>query len=50
LVLAKLKEYEKAIQSAQTSKELAQKEGKDEFVRLNEGYILEWKKQLRSDH
>jgi tetratricopeptide (TPR) repeat protein len=50
LVLAKLEEYEKAIQSAQTSKELAQKEGKDEFVRLNEGYILEWKKQLRSDH
>lgn len=46
LILAKLEHYEKAIKSAQTSKELAHREGKDEFVRLNEGYIQEWKKQL----
>ncbi len=46
LILAKLEHYEKAIVSAQTSKELAHREGKDEFVRLNEGYIQEWKKQL----
>ena len=44
--MAKIEHYEKAIESAQTSKELAHREGKDEFVRLNEGYIQEWKKQL----
>lgn len=43
LVEAELKNYPEAIQHALKSKELAAKEGKDEFVRMNEKSIAEWK-------
>ncbi|APQ16378.1 DUF2911 domain-containing protein [Maribacter hydrothermalis] len=43
LILADLKEYEEAIKAAEISKELAIKEGKDEFVRLNDNKIRVWK-------
>lgn len=47
LVEAALKDYSNAIISAQKSLELAQKEDKDEFVRLNEKNIADWRtKQL----
>ena len=49
LVLAKLGRYEEAIRSAESSKQLADSEGKDEFVRLNEGYIREWFKVLQNE-
>lgn len=49
LVLAKLGHYEEAIRSAESSKQLADSEGKDEFVRLNEGYIREWFKILQNE-
>ncbi len=43
LVLAQLERYEEAIQAAEESKVLADLEGKDEFVRLNENSIEDWK-------
>lgn len=49
LVLAHLSRFEEAIRSAEISKSLADSEGKDEFVRLNEGYIKEWT-QLNNQH
>lgn len=48
LVLSQLKRYEEAIQSAEESKVLAQLEGKDEFVRLNENSIEDWKAIIRN--
>jgi len=46
LVLAQAKNYKEAIEHAGKSKELAAMEGKDEFVRMNEASIAEWKKVL----
>ncbi|NNL02700.1 MAG: DUF2911 domain-containing protein [Eudoraea sp.] len=49
LVEAALEDYASAIISAQKSLELAQKEDKDEFVRMNEQNISLWReKQLKS--
>ena len=42
LVLADLGRYTEAMNEATTSKELAEKEGKDEFVRLNEENLRKW--------
>lgn len=42
LVEAQLGNYKDAIQHAELSKELASKEGKDEFVRMNEKSIAVW--------
>jgi len=42
LVEAALEDYSSAINSAKKSMELAQKEGKDEFVRMNEQNISIW--------
>lgn len=48
LVEAALKDYSSAIISAQKSLELAQKEDKDEFVRMNEQNISVWRtKQVK---
>jgi tetratricopeptide (TPR) repeat protein len=48
LVEAALKDYDSAIISAQKSLELAQKEDKDEFVRMNEQNISLWStKQIK---
>ncbi|WP_297761423.1 DUF2911 domain-containing protein [uncultured Muriicola sp.] len=44
LVEASLKNYQGAIKSAQRSLVLAQAEGKDEFVRMNQENIARWKK------
>ena len=44
LILADMGDYTTAILESEISKELAQKEGKDEFVRLSENDILNWKK------
>jgi tetratricopeptide (TPR) repeat protein len=49
LVLASLERYLEAIEAAEKSKELADTEGKDEFVRLNEGYIRNWEAILEND-
>ena len=43
MVEADLEDYKSAIESAQKSLELAQKEDKDEFVRMNEQNISLWK-------
>lgn len=43
LIEAALEDYKSAINSAQKSLELAQKEDKDEFVRMNEQNISLWK-------
>lgn len=43
LVLAQVKDYPEAIVHAQKSKELAALENKDEFVRMNEASIKEWR-------
>lgn len=43
MVEAALKDYGSAIISAQKSLELAQKEDKDEFVRMNEQNIYDWR-------
>lgn len=43
LVLAQQGRYEEAILAAEESKVLADMEGKDEFVRLNENSIEDWK-------
>ena len=42
LLLASLGKFEEAIRSAQRSRELANAEGKDEFVRMNEKNITLW--------
>ncbi|WP_299324654.1 DUF2911 domain-containing protein [uncultured Maribacter sp.] len=47
LILAALNKYEAAIKASIISIELAEKEGKDEFVRLNQNDIRRWK-TLRS--
>jgi tetratricopeptide (TPR) repeat protein len=44
LVLAQMKEYDAAIEHAEKSKILASLQGKDEFVRMNEFSIQEWRK------
>lgn len=46
LVEAALKDYKSAINSAQKSLELAADQDKDEFVRMNEKNIIEWKRYL----
>lgn len=46
LVLEQTGDYRAAINHAEKSKTLAAEEGKDEFVRLNEASIQEWKKKL----
>ena len=43
LILADLKEYDRAIKAAKFSRILADKEGKDEFVRMNDNNIRTWK-------
>ncbi|NAY93293.1 DUF2911 domain-containing protein [Muricauda sp. JGD-17] len=47
LVEAELGDYESAIKSAKKSKELAAKEGKDEFVRMNRANINQWSVLLK---
>lgn len=44
LVEASMENYHEAIRSAQSSLRLAQAEGKDEFVRMNQENIAKWKK------
>ena len=46
LILADLNRYTEAIKVAELSLELARKEGKDEFVRLNENNIRKWQALL----
>jgi tetratricopeptide (TPR) repeat protein len=46
LVLAALRDYEAAIQAAGLSAEMAEAEGKDEFVRMNQINIAKWKELL----
>ncbi|HDZ03627.1 hypothetical protein LCGC14_0128110 [marine sediment metagenome] len=46
LILADLNRYTEAIKVAELSLELARKEGKDEFVRLNENNIRKWQTLL----
>lgn len=46
LILADIHKYQEAINAAEISLKLAKKEGKDEFVRLNEDNIINWKKLL----
>lgn len=48
LVLAQLERYEEAIQAAEESKILANMERKDEFVRLNEHSIEDWKALIKN--
>lgn len=48
LVEAELKDYPSAIQSAETSLALAEKEGKDEFVRMNQKNIQKWRELLKN--
>lgn len=47
LLLAQLEKYEEAVRAAEESKVLAQEEGKDEFVRLNENSIVIWRKRFK---
>jgi tetratricopeptide (TPR) repeat protein len=47
LVEAQLKNYQEAIRHAELSKKLAEHEGKDEFVRMNDRSITEWKKLVK---
>lgn len=47
LVLAAMDRYSEAIQSAERSRDLASKEGKDEFVRMNEKNIKSWRLKLQ---
>lgn len=42
LLLASLGDYEEAIRSAKRSRELANEQGKDEFVRMNDKNIAHW--------
>jgi hypothetical protein len=44
LIEAKLGDYKAAIKSAKLSKELAEKAGNDDYVRMNDASIKEWKK------
>ena len=44
LIEAKLGKYKDAIASAKLSKELAEKAGNDDYVRMNDASIKEWKK------
>ena len=44
LIEAKLGDYKGAIKSAKLSKELAEKAGNDDYVRMNDASIKEWKK------
>lgn len=46
LILADVHNYQEAINAAEISLKLAKKEGKDEFVRLNEDNIINWRKLL----
>ena len=48
LLEAKLGDYKRAIVSAQKSLELAQKDSKDEFVRMNQKNIELWKEALKN--
>ena len=48
LVEAELKDYPSAIQSAETSLALAEKVGKDEFVRMNQKNIQKWKELIKN--
>jgi len=48
LVLAQLERYEEAIRAAESSKLLAEEDGKDEFVSLNERSIKYWRKKIRN--
>ncbi|MBT8301281.1 MAG: DUF2911 domain-containing protein [Maribacter sp.] len=50
LVEARLGDYQAAIYSAKESKDLAAKEGKDEFVRMNDKNIVLWKEKLLNQH
>ncbi|WP_321828027.1 DUF2911 domain-containing protein [Maribacter dokdonensis] len=43
LILADLKMFDEAITAAKISMKLAEKEGKDEFIRLNQDNIAHWK-------
>jgi tetratricopeptide (TPR) repeat protein len=47
LVLAALEDYKGAVKSAQRSRSLAEEEGKDEFVRMNQENITKWKKLIK---
>ena len=47
LVLGQMHWYKEAIAAAEVSAKLAEEEGKDEFVRLAEGYIEEWQKLIQ---
>ncbi|MFS4467630.1 DUF2911 domain-containing protein [Maribacter sp. 2210JD10-5] len=49
LVQAALEDYESAIGSAQKSLELAEKQGKDEFVRMNRKNIKKWQATLKNN-
>jgi hypothetical protein len=46
LLLADLNKYSDAIKAAEISSQLASKENKDEFVRLNANNIKDWKSKL----
>lgn len=47
LIEAKMGDYEKAIETATRSKELAENAGNKDYVRLNEKSIAEWKAELK---
>ena len=49
LLEASLGDFPAAIDSAERSRELADTEGKDEFVRMNQENIKTWKKQLEKE-
>ena len=46
LILSDLEKYSEAIKAAEISSKLADKENKDEFVRLNANDIKDWKSEL----
>ncbi len=48
LVLSQIQDYELAIVHAEKSKQLAALESKDEFVRMNEASIKEWRALLKN--
>ncbi|WP_430908968.1 DUF2911 domain-containing protein [Maribacter sp. 2-571] len=49
LLQAAMHDYEAAISSAKESLALAEKEGKDEFVRMNQKNIFRWRRQLQKE-
>lgn len=49
LVEAKLDDYKSAVTSAKKSLELAESQGKDEFVRMNKKNIELWRSQLKKE-